>query len=57
MVFAASAFAGTDWNQAAKQGVVGGMVGAITVVLYFGFRLLVKGFKFITSKTKSPLKD
>ena len=52
MLIAAPAFAGTDWNQAAKQGVVGGMVGVFTVVLYFGFRLLVKGFKFIMSKTQ-----
>jgi Na+/proline symporter len=57
MLIAAPAFAGTDWNQAAKQGVVAGMVGAFTVVLYFGCRLLVKGLKFITSKTQTPSKD
>lgn len=57
MLITAPAFAGTDWSQAAKQGVVAGTVGAFTAVLYFGFLLLVKGYKFITSKTKTPAKD
>lgn len=57
MLIAAPAFAGTTWNQAAKQGVVAGMVGAFAVVLYFGFWLLVKGFKFLTSKTQTGSKD
>lgn len=56
MLIAAPAFAGTDWIQAAKQGVAPGMVGAFTVVLYFGFRVLVKGSRFITSKTNAPSK-
>jgi hypothetical protein len=57
MLIVAPAIAGTDWNQAAKQGVVAGMVGAFTAVLYFGIRLLVKGFKFLTSKTQTASKD
>lgn len=57
ILIAAPAFAGTDWNQATKQGVVAGMVGAFTAVLYFGFRLLVKVFKLITNKAKTPSKD
>lgn len=33
MLIAAPAFAGTDWNQATKQGAAAGVVGVFTVVL------------------------